>query len=135
MTNLSQLIGVFKFECPFWNSNIKQILDTSSWNNPLWNSNLKRTLAASSSSIMYEIAKEIRKIVTLDKTINPCDHRTVTSVLLDQKFSIYIQVNNYEIVVNFIHTSHNLTWYSAIVHKATRIYPFCSTNELIKQFM
>ena len=39
---------------------------------------------------MYEVAKEIRKIVTLDKTINPCDHRTVTSVLLDQKFSIYI---------------------------------------------
>ena len=32
-----------------------------------------------------------------------------------------LQVNNYEIVVNFFHISHNLTWYSAIVH-FTRIY-------------
>ena len=46
-----------------------------------------------------------------------------------------IQVNNYEIVVNFLHISHNLTWYSAIVHKFTRIYPVCSTYELTKQFM
>ena len=46
-----------------------------------------------------------------------------------------VQVNNYEIVVNFFHISHNLTWYSAIVHKFTRIYPVCSTYELTKQFM
>ena len=33
-----------------------------------------------------------------------------------------LQVNNYEIVVNLFHIIHNLTWYSAIVHKFTRIY-------------
>ena len=32
---------------------------------------------------------------------------------------VSIQVNNYEIVINFFHISHNLTWYSAIVHKFT----------------
>ena len=38
-------------------------------------------------------------------------------------FSIcMIQVNNYEIVVNFFHISHNLTWYSAIVHKFTNLW-------------
>ena len=47
----------------------------------------------------------------------------------------FVQVNNYEIVVNFFHISHNLAWYSAIVHKFTRIYPVCSTYELTKQFM
>ena len=41
-----------------------------------------------------------------------------------------VQVNNYEIVVIFFHISHNLTGYSAIVHKCTRIYPVCSTYEL-----
>ena len=46
-----------------------------------------------------------------------------------------VQVNNNEIVKNFLHISHNLTWYSAIVHKFTRIYPVCSTYELTKQFM
>ena len=51
------------------------------------------------------------------------------------KRNTYVQVNNYEIVVNFFHISHNLTWYSAIVHKFTRIYPVCSTYELTKQFM
>ena len=45
-----------------------------------------------------------------------------------------IQVNHYEIVVKFAHINHNLT-YLAIVHKFTRIYPFCSTYELTKQFM
>ena len=54
--------------------------------------------------------------------------------LLTPNFFI-LQVNNYEIVVNFFHTNHNLTWYSAIVHKFTRIYPVCSTYELTKQFM
>ena len=48
---------------------------------------------------------------------------------------LYVQVNNYEIVINFFHISHNLTRYSAIVHKLTRIYPVCSTYELTKQFM
>ena len=46
-----------------------------------------------------------------------------------------LQVNNYEIVINFFLINHNLTWYSAIVHKFTRIYPVCSTYELTKQFM
>ena len=49
--------------------------------------------------------------------------------------SVKVQVNNYEIVVNFFHIGHNLTWYSAIVHKFTRIYPVCSTYELTKQLM
>ena len=47
----------------------------------------------------------------------------------------HIQGNNYEIVINFVHISHNLTWYTADVHKFTRIYPVCSTYELTKQFM
>ena len=47
----------------------------------------------------------------------------------------YVQVNNYEIVVNFFHIRDNLTWYSVIVHKFTRNYPVCSTYELTKQFM
>ena len=46
-----------------------------------------------------------------------------------------LQVNNYEIIVKFFHICHNLTWYSAIVHKFTRLYPVCSTYELTKQFM
>ena len=46
-----------------------------------------------------------------------------------------VQVNNFEIVVNFFDTSRNLTRYSAIVHKFTRIYPVCSTYELTKQFV
>ena len=46
-----------------------------------------------------------------------------------------LQVNNYEIIVKFFHIGHNLTWYSAIVHKFTRIYPVCSTTEVTKQFM
>ena len=44
-------------------------------------------------------------------------------------FSV-VQVNNYEIIVNFFHISHNLTWYSAIVHKFTRILPVRSYYEL-----
>ena len=47
----------------------------------------------------------------------------------------FLQVNNCEIIVNFFLISHNLTWYSAIVHRFTRIYPVCSTCELTKQFM
>ena len=41
-----------------------------------------------------------------------------------------MQANDYEIVVNCFHISHDLTWYSAIAHKFTRIYPVCSTYEL-----
>ena len=37
---------------------------------------------------------------------------------------IYLQVNNYEIVLKFFHISHNLKWNSAIIHKYIRIYPF-----------
>ena len=48
------------------------------------------------------------------------------SVVLElmSNFSYLVQVNNYEIVLNFFHISHNLTLYSAIVQKFTRIYPF-----------
>ena len=38
-----------------------------------------------------------------------------------------VQANNCEIVVNFYHISHKLTWYSVIVPKFTRIYPVWST--------
>ena len=52
------------------------------------------------------------------------------------KLPLYnVQVNNYEIVVKIFHISHNLTWYSEIVQRFTRISKFCSTYELIKQFM
>ena len=43
-------------------------------------------------------------------------------------FETILQVNNYE---NFFHICHNMTWYSVIVHKFTRIYPVCSTYSLI----
>ena len=39
----------------------------------------------------------------------------------------YVQVNKFEIVINLFHISHNLTWYSEIVHKFTRISKVCST--------
>ena len=47
------------------------------------------SLPAAFSSIMYEVAKEIRKIVTLGKTINPCDHKAkaVTGIFEDLIFS------------------------------------------------
>ena len=49
--------------------------------------------------------------------------------------SFYIlQVNNYEIIVIFFHTSHNLTD-SLIALKFTRIFPVLSTYELAKQFV
>ena len=46
-----------------------------------------------------------------------------------------LQVNNYEIVVKIFHISQNLTWYSEIVQRFTRISKFCSNYELTKQFM
>ena len=46
-----------------------------------------------------------------------------------------LQINNYEIVKTIFHISHNLTWYSKIVQRTTRISKFCSTHELTKQFM
>ena len=46
-----------------------------------------------------------------------------------------VQVNNYEIVAKIFHVSHSLSWYSAIFHKFTRVYPVCSTYELTKQFL
>ena len=46
-----------------------------------------------------------------------------------------LQVNIYEIDVNFFHISHKLICYcSAFVHKFTQIYPVCFTYELTKQF-
>ena len=53
-------------------------------------------------------------------------------IIVRQFFLVKVQVNNYEIIVKFTHISHNLRWYSAIVHKFTRIYPVCSTYELPK---
>ena len=50
-------------------------------------------------------------------------------------FSRLLRVNNYEIIVNFFHISHNLRWYSVIVHRFTRIYPVCSIYQVTKQFM
>ena len=37
--------------------------------------------------------------------------KTIFRVYFEQIVTI-VQVNNYEIVVNFFHISHNLTWYS-----------------------
>ena len=50
-------------------------------------------------------------------------------------FKLNVHVNNHEIVAKFFHISHNLTLYSKIVHKFTRILTVCSTYELTKQFM
>ena len=47
----------------------------------------------------------------------------IAVLLADFIAKIVLQVDDYEIVVNIFHISHNLTWYSAIVHKFTRIYP------------
>ena len=50
----------------------------------------------------------------------------VSKVLLNpipSRLCHMIQENNYEVVINFFHISHNLTWYSAIVQKFARIYP------------
>ena len=47
-----------------------------------------------------------------------------------EQISRLLQVNDYKIVVNFFHISNNLTWYLAIVHEFTRIYPVCWTYEL-----
>ena len=44
------------------------------------------------------------------------------------KKSRVVQVNNYEIVEDFLYFSHKLTCHSAIVHKFTRIYTVCSTT-------
>ena len=62
-------------------------------------------------------------------------HGTNFPVTQSAKWWNELQGNNYEIVVFFFHFSHDLTWYSAIVQKFTRIYPVCSTYELTKQFM
>ena len=43
----------------------------------------------------------------------------------------YLQVNDYEIIIKFFHISHDVTWYSAIVHKFTIIHPVCSTYKTI----
>ena len=53
---------------------------------------------------------------------------------LNRNSNVLLQVNNYEIIINFFHISHILTWYS-IVREFTRIYPVCSTYELTKLFV
>ena len=64
-----------------------------------------------------------------------CSSEVKISVFIKNLNQGKLQINNYEIVVNFFHISHNFTWYSEIVHKFTRIYQVCSTYELKKQFM
>ena len=50
--------------------------------------------------------------------------------------SVTVQVNDYEIDVNFFHINHKLTFYClAIVHEFIIIYSVCSTYKLTKQFM
>ena len=49
--------------------------------------------------------------------------------------TLFIQVNNYKIVEKIFHISHNLTWYSEIVQRFTRISKVCSTYELTKHFI
>ena len=44
----------------------------------------------------------------------------------------YLKASSYRLIImrsseTFFHITQNLTWYSAIVHKFTRIYPVCST--------
>ena len=74
----------------------------------------------------------------VDKNIFSCPFQEI-SVLFTLKYYLLskkidkqnkfnsLQVNNYEIVGKFFLISHNLTWYSEIVHKFTRIYPVCLT--------
>ena len=59
------------------------------------------------------------------------------SIFIEVRLKIRLQINDYEIVINsFISAfSHNLTGFSAIVHKFTKIYPVFSNYELTKQFM
>ena len=58
-----------------------------------------------------------------------------TDKIVTNLIVMVLQVNNYEIVINFLHISHNLTWCIEIVNRFTRIYPVCSTYEVTKQFM
>ena len=53
---------------------------------------------------------------------------SASSMKVDKMHFKVIQVNNYEVVLNFFHIRHNLTWYSTIVHKFARIYPVCSIH-------
>ena len=63
------------------------------------------------------------------------DHLNVNASLANLSKLLQLQVNNHEIVIKKFQILHNLTWYSAIVHKFTRIYQVSSTYELTKQFM
>ena len=62
-------------------------------------------------------------------------HMLKSDTLYWLKFTLLLQVNNYEIVIKFFHISHDLTWYSEIAQRFTRISKFCSTYEVTKQFM
>ena len=95
-----------------------------------------RKVASSTSQLVAQprIFKEIWCFGLLLATLL-CTHSKLSTNISGHVLTCSLQVNNYEIVINFFYISHNLTWYSAIVHKFTRIYPVCSTYELTKQFM
>ena len=74
-----------------------------------------------------------RSLITLTK-FHPFWTTTWHLLTFSRDPFVVLQVKYYEIVVKIFHISHNLTWYLAIVHRFTRIYPICSTYELTKQF-
>ena len=99
--------------------------------------------------ILFDHFSNIKKLKLQIKLQHPCNFTPCCGLFL-QRWNIpqiekrewklicnhlNIQVNDYKIVVNFFHVSHNLTWYSGIVHKFTRIYSVSSTYELTQQFM
>ena len=100
-----------------------------------WKISNMRDFEATKSLAYSSKARASSAIVELEKSFMRLHSKVSTLVETESCFWSIVQVNNYEIVVNFFHISHNLTWYSAIVHKFTRIYPVCSTYELTKQFM
>ena len=83
--------------------------------------------------LAFEIALVVRLCTTLISFFQDIKFLSFNIDIFNR--DIHVQVNNYEITVNFFHISHNYGWYSAIVHKFTRIYPVCSNYELTKQFM
>ena len=94
------------------------------------------------NSQLYHIARLKEDNIVANIIVNTCllELRSIKVKKLlwtscKENKMVYVQVNNYEIIINFFHVSHNLTWYSAIVHKFTRIYQVCSTYELTKKIV
>ena len=90
-----------------------------------------------------KIQFKFNRLYQNDKSNSDCEWLSSSTMSLNDLYSHkliwctwkIIQVNNYEMVVIFFHISHNLTWYSTIAHKFTRIYPVFSTYELTKQII